>query len=147
MINTIEGCLITNFKNKKYDAIIHGCNCFCTMGAGIAKTIKNNFPSAFEEDQKTKKGDINKLGSYSIAKTEYGFIINAYTQYYYSSKKKNCDYNAIKKVFTKINKDFAGKSIGIPTIGAGLAGGDWDKIYAIIDESTPDVNIEIVYYF
>jgi len=27
--------------------IVHGCNCFCTMGAGIAKTIKELYPSAY----------------------------------------------------------------------------------------------------
>lgn len=48
----VTGCIISNFKNKKYDIIIHGCNCFNTMGAGLAKNIY----SAYEEDIKTKKG-------------------------------------------------------------------------------------------
>jgi len=32
----------------------------------------------------------------------------------------------------KINHIFAGKHIGLPLIGAGLAGGDWDRIRVII---------------
>ena len=39
-MNKIKGDLIKFAINGKFDVIIHGCNCFCTMGAGIAKTIK-----------------------------------------------------------------------------------------------------------
>jgi len=31
-------------------------------------------------------------------------------------------------------RQFAGRRIGYPRIGAGLAGGDWQRIAAIIDE-------------
>ena len=59
----IEGDLIQKAKDGEFDLIVHGCNCFCTMGAGIAKQIKKNFPQAFEEDLKTEKGDHGKLGT------------------------------------------------------------------------------------
>lgn len=142
----VKGCLISNFENNKYDIIVHGCNCFNTMGAGLAKTIKSKFPSTYEADLKTIKGDKNKLGTFTFSCNNYGIIINAYTQYRYSSKYINCDYDAIKNVFIKINEQFKGKFIGIPAIGSGLAGGDWNKIYTIINENTPDINIEVVYY-
>ncbi len=145
-ITITHGCLISNFKDKSYDAIVHGCNCFHTMGAGIAKIIKNNFPLSYEADLETRKGDKNKLGTYSIAHTDYGLIINAYTQFNYTTKKVNCDYDAIEKVFKNINIDFKNKIIGIPKIGAGLAGGNWNKILKIIEDNTPDVNIHVVEY-
>ena len=34
----------------------------------------------------------------------------------------------------KLKRDFSGKRIGYPRIGAGLAGGDWSTIYQIIDD-------------
>lgn len=143
--NEVKGCIISNFKQGKYDAIIHGCNCFNTMGAGLAKIIKIKFPSAYEEDLKTKKGSINKLGTFTYSTTEYGIIINAYTQYKYNSNKTNCDYDAIKDVFISINEKYKGKFIGIPAIGSGLARGDWKKIFNIINENTHDIKIEVVY--
>ena len=154
MINKeINGDLVKLALNNKFDAIIHGCNCFNTMGKGIAYTIRKVFPEAYEADKKTKKGDRNKLGDYSYAalniKQKELFIINAYTQYDYritSQKSINVDYEAIRKVFTRINKDFKGLHIGIPRIGAGLAGGDWDKIKTIINEVTPDIDITLVNY-
>lgn len=150
----IKGDLIVEFMKMKYDAIVHGCNCFCTMGKGIAKTIKLKFPEAFEEDCKTVVGDRKKLGTYTKADVSNKlnkpetYIINAYTQYdyrkTYGGSDINVDYDAIKNVFSSLNKDFAGKKIGIPKIGAGLAGGDWDKIAEIINSVTPDVDIELV---
>lgn len=153
IVNTIQGNLIEEFLKLKYDAIVHGCNCFCTMGKGIAKTIKEIFPKAYEEDCKTIKGDKDKLGTYSsvsVFKDSPRYIINAYTQYDYKKTYDgtdiNVDYEAIRKVFVLLNKNFAGKIIGIPKIGAGLAGGDWEKIKEIINSSTPDVEIELVEY-
>jgi O-acetyl-ADP-ribose deacetylase (regulator of RNase III) len=37
----VKGDIIDIAKRGKFDVIIHGCNCFNTMGACIAKTIKN----------------------------------------------------------------------------------------------------------
>ena len=154
MINKeINGDLIKLALDNEFDAIVHGANCFNTMGKGIAYTIRKVFPEAYEADKKTKKGDKNKLGDYSYVvlniKQKELFVINAYTQYDYritSQKSINVDYEAIRKVFTRINKDFKGLHIGIPRIGAGLAGGDWDKIKTIINEVTPDIDIILVNY-
>ncbi len=52
----LHGDLLEYAKNETFDVIIHGCNCFCTMGAGIAKGIKTQFPEAYRADQRTRKG-------------------------------------------------------------------------------------------
>lgn len=54
-IKEIKGDLIELFKQCNFDLIVHGCNCHITMGAGIAKQIKDNFPIAYEEDLKYNK--------------------------------------------------------------------------------------------
>jgi len=148
--NIVKGNLLAEFKKLKYHAIVHGCNCFCTMGAGIAKDIKQSYPEAYAADCATKSGDMKKLGTYTSADVtgkigKKAFVVNAYTQYdFKKSSGINVDYSAIERVFTLLNKDFAGKKIGIPKIGAGLAGGDWGKISMIIDSVTPDIDIELV---
>ncbi len=143
--DTINGNLISAFKENSLDGLVHGCNCFCIMGAGIARSIRDEFPDAYREDLKTTPGSKDKLGMYSSLNTEFGTIINAYTQYDFGSEKMDCDYSAIKKAFETINVDFASKTLGIPYIGCGLAGGSWEIVSDIIDKATPNVNI-IVYY-
>jgi O-acetyl-ADP-ribose deacetylase (regulator of RNase III) len=134
----IKGDLIKLALEGKFDVIVHGCNCFCTMGAGIAKAIKNEFQEAYEADCKTEKGNKDKLGTYSYATIKINgneiTVINAYTQYDYKGPGMKADYNAIRSVFKNIKSNFSGKRIGYPKIGAGLAGGDWDQISKIIDE-------------
>lgn len=133
-----KGDLVKKALRNEFDVIVHGCNCFCTMGAGIAKTIKINFPQAYQADLLTKKGDQNKLGTISCAEVAVNgqklIIINAYTQFDYRGTGLKVDYNAIRQVFERIKREYTGLRIGYPAIGAGLAGGDWIRISQIIEE-------------
>jgi O-acetyl-ADP-ribose deacetylase (regulator of RNase III) len=137
-MNIIDGDLIALAKAGQFDVIVHGCNCFCTMGAGIAKLIKEEFPAAYTADLNTKKGCKDKLGSLSYTTVEFEgntfTVVNAYTQYDYKGKGPKVDYDAIRKAFAQIKDLFSTKRIGFPAIGAGLAGGDWEKISIIIEE-------------
>ena len=132
----IKGDLIKLALNGEFDVIVHGCNCFCIMGAGIAKSIKQVFPQAYAADMKTVKGGKSKLGSYSssaiVIDDKEFTVINAYTQYHWRGTGNKADYKAIRSVFSLIKKNYAGMRIGYPLIGAGLAGGDWNVISGII---------------
>lgn len=152
MINkVIKGDLIKMAKEGKFDIIVHGCNCFCCMGGGIAKQIRETFPLAYTVDCNTEKGSESKLGDYSVAKRHFQdyngnlTIINAYTQYTHWEPFP-VEYGAIKKVFQKLNRVYGSfdVKIGIPKIGAGLAGGDWDTIETIINATTPNLDITLV---
>lgn len=132
-----KGDLIKLAQEGQFDVIVHGCNCFCTMGAGIAKAVKLAFPAAFHADLQTPKGEKAKLGAYSFAnvETDHGqlIIINAYTQFNWRGNGQKVDYDAIRSVFNLLKTNFTGKRIGFPLIGAGLAGGDWFIISRIIE--------------
>jgi O-acetyl-ADP-ribose deacetylase (regulator of RNase III) len=137
-VQTEKGDLVQKAKAGEFDVIIHGCNCFCTMGAGIAKTIKQVFPAAYEADAATSAGDSTKLGHYTVANVEAGgkplAIVNAYTQYQWKGPGRKADYEALRQVFRRVKQAYAGQRIGYPAIGAGLAGGEWSVIAAIIEE-------------
>jgi len=82
-MNTIEGDLIELTLNGEFDVIVHGCNCFCQMNAGVAKSIKDAFPEAYEVELTTTIGDPEKLGQISsvnvVRSNHKTTIINAYT--------------------------------------------------------------------
>ena len=150
-MKTINGDIIVLAKQGKFDVLVHGCNCFNSMGAGVARQIKNTFPAAWHADQETQKGDRDKLGTYTQAsvKLEKGrelIVVNAYTQYHYSGGGKLVDYDALGRVFEAIARDFPGKHIAYPAIGAGLAGGDWDKISVLIDNALAKHEHTLVLY-
>lgn len=52
-MKTIKGDLVQLAKQGEFDLIVHGCNCFCTMGKGIALTIKQEFPIVYKVDCET----------------------------------------------------------------------------------------------
>jgi O-acetyl-ADP-ribose deacetylase (regulator of RNase III) len=63
----IPGNLITLALEGTFDVIAHGCNCFCTMGAGIAPQMARTFKCdtySLEDDHydKSNKGNFNKMG-------------------------------------------------------------------------------------
>ena len=146
----LKGDLIQLALSGKFDLIIHGCNCFCKMGAGIARQIRDTFPQAYLTDLETKPGDKSKLGKFSQADIRINekalTIINGYTQYHYSGPNVLADYDAIKSLFYQIKLGFSGKRIGYPRIGAGLARGDWKKISRIIDSQLEGENHTLVEY-
>jgi O-acetyl-ADP-ribose deacetylase (regulator of RNase III) len=138
-MNVITGDLLRLALDGRFDVIVHGCNCQCAMGKGIALSIKQQFPEAYEADLRTPKGDRSKLGTISTALIERPparfTVVNAYTQFHYRGEGVLADYEAIRSAFGLIREQFTGRRIGYPKIGAGLAKGDWDTIAAIIDET------------
>ena len=146
----IEGDLLALAISGEFDVIVHGCNCQNTMGAGIAKSIKQKFPAAYKADLATAKGSKEKLGTYSSACVHCEghelTIVNAYTQFSWRGRGVKADYDAIRSVFKAIQSAFSGKRIGYPLIGAGLAGGNWELIAKIIDEELAGENHTLVKY-
>lgn len=145
----VTGDLIELAKQGKFDVILHGCNCFNVMGAGIAKQIKQAFPLAFEADKNfmSPAGSPHRLGRFSYsysflggAKTGALTVINLYTQFgYRTSQVQNMNFsltalqNALVGLVSSglIAKDMT--RIGYPKIGAGLGGGKWEDIEETFD--------------
>jgi O-acetyl-ADP-ribose deacetylase (regulator of RNase III) len=134
----VGGDLLERTLAGEFDVIVHGANCQCVMGAGIAKAIRLQFPEAYAADQATPKADRAKLGGISFAQVIRGpitfVVVNAYTQFHYRGVGTRVDYDALRSAMRKVKERFHGRRIGYPKIGAGLAGGDWALISRIIDE-------------
>jgi len=162
----IEGNLIELALKGQFDVIAHGCNCFCKQKSGIAKNMVEIFRTdSFYKEGPRWIGNIEKLGN--IVGQEYYLnngkiekfnlftkqtkleVYNMYTQYYYKTHPDNkdevcLDYEALTLCLRKLNAKCKGKKIGLPKIGAGLAGGDWNKIKKIIQETLLDCDVTIV---
>jgi len=158
-MKTVKGDLLKLAEDGEFDIIIHGCNCFHVMKNGIAGQIFKKYPKVSEDDKYyTILGDKEKLGQHIKTNVEYKnpienikfIIISAYTQYTYNREAVVADYNAIEYFFKELNdlykKCDPSHRIGIPRIGAGLAGGNWAIIKHIIELSAPNLDITLVEY-
>ena len=161
----IKGDLIELAKQAEFDVIAHGCNCLSSMGAGIAPQMAKAF-GADKFEMETWGPTIEKLGDidfetfiliekYVLPLKDYANIkndpeltvVNAYTQYHYGHKfGPPLDYEALTLCLRKMNHMFKGKHIGLPQIGCGLAGGDWERVKQIIQTELKDCEVTVVIY-
>lgn len=134
------------------DVLAHGCNCFHSFGAGIARQFKEKYPTSFDADLRSSRGDPEKLGTFTKAEFDGKMIFNLYTQFRYGYPPRQVDYNAVRdsleamKGYLEMFSDFDNIKIGMPKIGCGLAGGDWNIVEDIIEDVFCDKEV-FVYVF
>src|SRR5688572_25928063 len=132
----IVGDLIKLAKDGHFDVIGHGCNCFCTMKSGIAVPFVKEFQcNTYPSEDIKYRGDISKLGRiesmYHTATKIH--VVNMYTQYLHTNLMNEIDaqgiplsYSALEMCIMRLANLFSKKRIGLPLIGCGRAGGDWN---------------------
>ena len=155
MIKTISGNIIDLAEEGKFDYIIHGCNCFHSMGSGLAGQLVKRYPVILEADKTTKRGDIEKLGTWTATKVHNNgnqfTIVNAYTQFFFGVGGDVFEYAAFDRFLDEFNiflgmTRFNQKRIAFPKIGAGLAGGDWIRILGSIERFAQTQDVTVVEY-
>lgn len=137
--------------------IVHGCNTAGVMGSGVALAVKNKFPGAFEVYVREHYERGLDLGSNTYYIDESGIVIvNAITQKHYGrTGQRYVNYEAVAQSFDDIIRFIDERrffqeatpwdTIAFPKIGAGLGGGNWNIIQAIIDEAIPDTWKKVCY--
>lgn len=164
MIKIVDGDIF----NCDADAILHQVNCQGVMGSGVAKQVREKFPTVFkyykaccDEDKRFKEqSGITKSSLLGLAQVCYKedypvgdikdkqVIINLFAQDRYGYD-GNCytDYEALRKCLKTVNKQFSGKRVAIPYLMAcHRGGGDWDTVYQMIVEELADCNVTLYRY-
>lgn len=146
MIKYVDGDLVEMALDGQFDVIGHCCNCFNSFGAGIAKTIRDKMPFAYNADKRTKAGDKAKLGTFTIGEENGLVVANLYGQYGYGRDMVNVEYPALKSALDKLKDRFSGKRFGFNQLGCGLAGGDWSVVERIIENVFEGEDVTVVIY-
>ena len=131
--------------------IVHGCNAQGVMGSGVAKIIREKYPRAYDRyrneyelHQHLKLGSIIAVPCRDYeAPDTVRVIVNAITQEFYGRDgKRYVSYDAVAEAMQHINRFFdvyGITEVAMPMIGAGLGGGDWKVISAIIESELKNV--------
>ena len=146
--------------NTPHKYIAHGVNCQGVMRSGVAKVLLDKYPQVRSEylqlyeqmERMMLESTKEMLGVVQFVDCQDKIVLNMFTQNSYGyDKKQYVSYEAIKNCFEELTKYFNENNsemvtVAIPKIGCGLAGGDWEIVEKIINESTGDKLNVVVYY-
>jgi hypothetical protein len=140
--------------------ILHQVNCKQVMGSGLAKAIRDKWPSAYDDYMRVAARhdglDFLSLGMIVQSEVVPGkiWVYHCFTQYDYNKPgvpfQKHTDYKAIISAFYDVagNVDYLhrrhsrSKKIYIPyNYGCARGGGEWEVVSRIINSIIPDANI------
>jgi len=164
MIKKVQG----NIFDCDADAILHQVNCQGVMGSGVAKQVRERFPTVYkyykarcDEDKKSMQElGLNKSSLLGLAQVCYKedyvvgsvkdnqVIVNLFAQDKYGYDGMcYTDYDALKKCLQSVNKQFAGKKVAIPYLMAcHRGGGNWSIVSKMIEESLDNCDVTLYEY-
>ena len=135
-----------NILECNENIIVHQVNTQGIMGGGVARQLANryiNLEKEYSEFCKLYDNDYNKLkGQVFKIMIEGKIIMNMFSQ----KENFDTDYEAMKIALEEI-KEYAKSfklSVAIPYgIGCGIANGDWNIVYKIIEEVFNDYDVTL----
>lgn len=146
-IEYIKGDIIDVALFYKIKNIAHNCNCFHTMGAGVAKRLNEYTGNRLlTEDKTSPHGDINKMGTYTMIQYRGMKFFNLYGMFAYrtllkSHKPNNVfvHWKSLQTALLNAIMDVDGDFI-VPIMGCDLAGGDTDDFVTMISNTINEIN-------
>ena len=123
------------------DVILHQVNCQGVMGSGIAKQVREKFPTVYAryrqlcDEMKDNRAEL--LGTAQFVRTgEDCYIVNLFAQENFGYDGKcYTDYDALRKCLEHVNAHCFEETIAIPHLmGCHRGGGDWNIVYEMILE-------------
>lgn len=158
-IKYIKGNAVDALLDNEIDYLLHQVNAVGAFRSGIAGEIRERIPDAYECYMKMYS-EWNKpighipLGTFNISPSH---VINLVGQKYYGRDgKRYTSYGALASGFSYLETYFMNVlklnpeeiTLGLPKIGCGLGGADWDIVEELIQyQLTPHFKKVIVYEY
>ena len=141
----------TNPRVEGNKILIHCCNNLGMMGRGIAKTIREKWPNVYEKYREWSRKPDFKLGEVQFVKVAGDLVVgNMIGQegVGFTNGIPPIRYEAVDKCLKKVAETAIKykASVIAPRLGSGLAGGDWNKIEALIVENLCKKDIDVYIY-
>ena len=133
--------IVEQFKQGKFDVLVHGTNCVNIFATGLAKAIKEEWPVVWQDEMRTEEWPLHKLGKSRLNVVGEQWVSTNYIIDLHGHKEQLINYVALEKSLIDlseqlqtIEKEKGTKlSIGIPQIGQQFVEGDPLFIREIIE--------------
>ena len=141
-------------QDKGVKIIVHICNTIGGWGKGFVLAISKRWPEPEKEYRHWYRNRVNNdfgLGAIQLIQvSDYVYVGNMVAQQGIKTGSKGVPirYEAVASCLTKIAKEAKtlNASIHMPRIGCGLAGGKWERISPIIEETLLKQELDVYVY-
>ena len=134
---------------EKYDVILIGTNCYCTMNNGFQGKIRKKYNFVYDLNLSTKYGDKNKLGKRVTTKNTKPIFSLCFITLGYSFRpdlnKYYLDYKALENCIKTANNEFQGLKVATTVMGSEEFDGNGDrhKINKILKENSDKIDLYV----
>lgn len=120
--------------------IAHGCNARGVMGSGVARAIRARHPAAYAAYRAAFEAAGLKPGDVVWADLPEVTVANMITQNGFGGDgRRYVDYDAVAACVRELDRRARAEGwheIALPLVGAGLGGGEWPTIAAILERES-----------
>lgn len=134
------------FAADDLPALAHGCNCVGSMGRGIAVEFRRRWPAMYEAYRRECREGRFKPGGVFVWDAGGRTIFNLGTQ---PLPRPSARLEYIRTAVleaTRIAESRSIPAIGMPRIGAGLGGLQWDSVKAVLEEVAEQTGVLLRVY-
>ncbi len=158
-LTIIEGNLL---RNDRVEVIGHQANCQNTFGSGIARTIREMYPTAYHADTLAARNHQNQLGAISFADiplnhrkddTRLHRIYNLYGQGLFGRGIRQTNYEALYSALEAMRNNIDEAYLDSPPVvgfpykmGSDRGGGSWDIVSRLIEVAFDGYESDVVIY-
>ena len=143
------------------EVVGHQTNCQNTFGSGIARTIREMYPVAYEADCSAARAKVNTLGRFSVGYiptdnniSSISRIYNLYGQNLYGKGTRQTNYDALYSALEGMaydlvenDMDLPAPPVGFPNLmGSFRGGGNWDIVSRLIEVAFDDYPNDVIIY-
>jgi len=143
-----QGCIVENVKKG---FILQQVNCKGVMNSGVAKVIREAYPEVYTTYKNRFGFRSIPLGEFQVIEVQPDlYVVNLFGQLTYGRTGQHTDYRALDRALAgfsdwlfqyRLNTEDGCDSIHHPLIGAGLGGGDWNKIKTLIEKNLGETTL------
>ena len=144
-----------DLMKAKENVIAHQVNCKGVMGAGIAKLIRHQFLTASQYKQYQeicKSFGEELLGKCYLMRIAGNkrYVANLWGENEPTGIRQDTDYGALKNALKELELTVSQNNltVALPSyLGCGLAGGDWQVVYGMIQEVFCHSSVPVTIYY
>lgn len=134
------------FATPDLKAYAHACNCAGTMDAGVSIAFKKRWPRMYEEYVRRCHDKRLALGDVFVWSEDDVVVYNLATQQHWRARSKLSAFSRAVKRMLELAHQGGVTRIGLPRIGAGLGGLDWNRVRSILVEEGNASPVELLVF-